>query len=207
MTTRTPEMEAIAAKARERAPLRQFGYLNGYRCTTCSAEVFTIDREEGVTPFGIEHKWASDEPCKEPFLTSRMYRVEPTETPTLEWYRPDTLDGLTPGERDHVERGGLLLRAIAEPDEPFHRLRSKTVLALAAHLDHQVCQMVAVTARLNGLTDHESQALSLALAGTIAGRAEAALESDEEGRGIFDACRNDGRIQVATMLAAEQTKQ
>jgi len=32
--------------------------------------------------------------------------------PEYEWYKPDSLKGLNPGEKEHVRKGGLLLRKI-----------------------------------------------------------------------------------------------
>lgn len=123
---RDPEVEKIAAQAREHYGKEGFpneGKLNVYRCqgkreflpplgkatqtqASCGRQTVTIDREPGVTPFIIGCPDCGGE------AQSSMYRVPANLDPTHEWYRPDSLDGLKPGERDHVERGGLLLRPI-----------------------------------------------------------------------------------------------
>lgn len=79
---------------------------NAYVCENCTSYIVTVDREPGVTPFMVI--------CGncEMQATSKFYRVHSDLIATHEWYRPDTLDGLSPWELDHVEKGGLLLRKI-----------------------------------------------------------------------------------------------
>lgn len=72
----------------------------------CGAYIVTVDREPGVTPFMVKCGACGQ------MAHSKFYRVHRTLIATHEWYRPDTLDGLNVHEREHVEKGGLLLRPI-----------------------------------------------------------------------------------------------
>lgn len=72
----------------------------------CGAYIVTVDREPGVTPFMVSCGLCGQ------MAHSKFYRVAPSLVPTHEWYRPDTLSFLEPYEREHVEKGGLLLRTI-----------------------------------------------------------------------------------------------
>lgn len=98
--------------------------LNAYYCEDCHGYVVTEDVDEGVTPMFLACRVKGDvtdpaNDCKGS-MKSMMYPAQPwpekdgygqaipTE-PTWEWFRP-SLDGLTGGMRDHVERGGLDLR-------------------------------------------------------------------------------------------------
>jgi hypothetical protein len=83
------------------------GARNIYTCKECHSHIVTQDADEGVTPFGIK--------CKAPgcdgTMYSSMYRVfDQSMRAYWEWYRPTVLEVLTPGERAHVDQGGLLLR-------------------------------------------------------------------------------------------------
>jgi len=117
---RHPEIEAAAKLAAEHAAKGGFeGKKNLYQCEHDPSHIIvTVDREPGVTQF-----MTVCERCKEagtpgsrgmrhPSMTSAMYRVHQMLTPTHEWYRPDTFDGLNVGSIEHVKRGGLLLRPI-----------------------------------------------------------------------------------------------
>jgi hypothetical protein len=91
------------------------GQVNVYTCTSCRAQLVTIDRDEGVTPMFMR--------CNEPPLTScggdmrsAFYRPRmPHAPPTHEWYAPtkDELRGLSRSMREHCAQGGLLIRPIA----------------------------------------------------------------------------------------------
>lgn len=83
---------------------------NAYECENCKSYIVTVDREPGVTPFMV-----SCGNCNSS-ATSKFYLVHPSLTPTHEWYRPETLDDLSGWSRDHVEKGGLLLRQIGGGD-------------------------------------------------------------------------------------------
>jgi len=91
------------------------GKLNTYTCDMCRREIVTKDVDEGVTPFVTS--------CKSPgckgWMQSAMYRVRKGVTAHgWEWYRPTDLSGLTAQTRDHVERGGLLLRPALSAQQP-----------------------------------------------------------------------------------------
>ncbi|WP_414462937.1 hypothetical protein [Hyphomicrobium sp. DY-1] len=85
--------------------------LNLYQCKECLHIICTVDRDEGVTPFMLGCRAPS--PCRG-WMESSFYRVFPGLKPTWEWYRPTDEEraSLKPGEREHVERGGLLIRPI-----------------------------------------------------------------------------------------------
>jgi len=92
------------------------GKKNLYVCEVCGHHIFTVDRDAGTTPFMT--------PCEEckGTMVSHMYRVNQHVRVTHEWYSPSTdeLEIATLGKvfhhaaaiREHVKRGGLLLRRI-----------------------------------------------------------------------------------------------
>lgn len=97
---------------------------NYYRCTKCHRILVTVDVQEGVTPMFLA--------CNGPIadrgrmsrcdgdLVSAMY--PPTKTwppvaqrePTAEWAVPDkvSLKRMPQATKDHVAKGGLLLRPL-----------------------------------------------------------------------------------------------
>lgn len=83
---------------------------NAYQCEECASWIVTIDREQGVTPFMVG--------CGKcgAMAQSKMYRVSCSMEPTHEWFRPETLEGLSQWSADHVRNGGLLLRRIGGGD-------------------------------------------------------------------------------------------
>ncbi len=86
----------------------QAGLINAYLCDKGHA-MWTRNADSGTTPFMVR--------CPAPgcgsYGKSKFYRVQQEGVPVShEWYKPADLRGLTPGERDHVQRGGLLLRQI-----------------------------------------------------------------------------------------------
>lgn len=76
----------------------------------CGYFIITVDREPGVTPAMLTCPKCGN------LAGSKFYKIASYLEPTHEWYRPETLDGLTPGEIDHVENGGLLIRKIGGGD-------------------------------------------------------------------------------------------
>ena len=87
------------------------GHFNQPRKPGCGAFIITIDREPGVTPFGVQCGACGQ------IAHSKMYRVKAELEPTHEWYRPDSLQGIDRRYFDHLSRGGLILRAIpGKPD-------------------------------------------------------------------------------------------
>jgi hypothetical protein len=85
------------------------GMINRYTCEQCGKSIYTELVDDGVTPAFLRCRFG----C-EAMMASSFYRV-PQELPRLhthiyEWFMPENLDGLEDGEREHVERGGLLLR-------------------------------------------------------------------------------------------------
>lgn len=124
---RAPEIVAAAKLAAEhfdgRGGFANDGHRNLYQCDHDAAHIIvTVDREPGVAPFTIQcpHCAAAGTPgagfYRHPAMTSALYRVPQNLRPTHEWYRPDTLEGLSPAVADHVTRGGLLLREIERLD-------------------------------------------------------------------------------------------
>jgi hypothetical protein len=92
------------------------GAKNAYTCQTCRFVLVTINRDEGTTPFSLEacRNPANVDGCPGP-MYSGFYRLPPNAPePTWEWYSPSgrARRRLSPWERDHVDRGGLLFRQI-----------------------------------------------------------------------------------------------
>jgi len=79
--------------------------INAYICPKLHVTI-TRDCEEGVTPFIILC------PKCQGHAKSQMYTVEQNLTPTHEWYKPSTYEGLSDNQITHVKNGGLLLRKI-----------------------------------------------------------------------------------------------
>ena len=80
---------------------------NLYHCVTCHGEVVTIDSDKGVTPFMISCRATPG--CKG-FMNSSFYRCDQNRPAQFEWYRPETISGLDSQTKEHVRKGGLLLR-------------------------------------------------------------------------------------------------
>ena len=86
------------------------GKLNIYTCKVCRGHIVTIDRDAGVTPFSL--KCRVTEGCRG-LMNSSVYRVfDQTMRPSHEWYRPSAkeLSTMIAQAKEHVERGGLILR-------------------------------------------------------------------------------------------------
>lgn len=118
--TRSGEMVIVALKAMAhhngKDGFANSGRLNAYSCHDsgfardgkgCKATIVTIDREPGVTPFLTKCPKCGG------MAQSHGYQVPPTLSPTHEWFRPDNFDGLSDASADHVRRGGLIMREIA----------------------------------------------------------------------------------------------
>lgn len=93
------------------------GYKNIYLCHACGHGFVSIDTDDGVTPFTTG--------CRRSGCTSvamsLFYRC-PQEmlaniTPAIDWYRPAAAEVamLSPATREHVDKGGLLLRPHLPP--------------------------------------------------------------------------------------------
>jgi hypothetical protein len=92
------------------------GRKNGYSCQSCPARFVTIDVDEGVTPFMVSHaKFELGTLCTG-MCHSHFYKIPQDLEPTHEWYLLDMPTARKryrrePAMVDHIERGGLLLRA------------------------------------------------------------------------------------------------
>lgn len=87
--------------------------INVYTCPN-GHQTVTIDLVEGTTPMILRCRQRADDGkhnCTD-FAESAWYRCDQSLTPEYEWYKPDSLKGLSSEERDHVKLGGLLLRKI-----------------------------------------------------------------------------------------------
>lgn len=84
------------------------GKKNIYVCLKCKGHIVTVDLERGVTPFMLRCRATVS--C-DGDMQSSMYRVFDQEIRAdHEWYRPTAAEVLTAREREHVEKGGLLIR-------------------------------------------------------------------------------------------------
>ncbi|RIV87472.1 hypothetical protein [Aurantiacibacter zhengii] len=108
------DIEAVRQRAREHYNgadgFENAKRKNAYQCDDCASFIVTVDREPGVTPFMVG--------CGncDAMAKSKFYRVAGWMEPTHEWYRPDTLDGLSEWSAEHVKKGGLMLRQIGGGD-------------------------------------------------------------------------------------------
>ncbi len=84
------------------------GKLNIYVCEDCLGHIVTRDMDEGVTPFMVSCK--ATEGCKG-MMQSSMYRVfDQRMLHSHEWFKPEITAEMSPHTRDHVSKGGLILR-------------------------------------------------------------------------------------------------
>lgn len=90
------------------------GRVNVYICGTCRFATVTIHRDDGVTPFMIPCQHAN---CGKPSY-STFYRAPTQLAPTHEWYVPGVEETAALGSatKEHVAKGGLLLRPITRHD-------------------------------------------------------------------------------------------
>lgn len=104
------------------------GRENVYECRACGRHLVTIDRDEGTTPMFMRClPERTPGGCGE-MMASHGYPTPPRPAhiaaPTHEWYKPTDEELLAecrgdpthaPWIRDHVQRGGLLIRPIRTP--------------------------------------------------------------------------------------------
>jgi hypothetical protein len=84
--------------------------INQYTCDTCGGTITTIDRDDGTTPMMLACRFTG---CNGRMM-SHMYRVQPGLTPDHEWFKPT--GKVARIHREHVSRGGLLIRKIGSED-------------------------------------------------------------------------------------------
>ena len=85
--------------------------INCYTCPECGGRTVTIDVDDGTTPFLLRCKAT---PGCEGMAESGLYRPPPDcGPPQWEWYKPgpEETRRLPRPMREHVQQGGLLLRA------------------------------------------------------------------------------------------------
>jgi hypothetical protein len=89
--------------------------VNGYHCPSCGRTLIVTHLDEGVTPVFLACRKTAG--CTGQ-SHSLGYPPSPVPAylgePTHEWYRPgqEQFDSLDPAMREHVERGGLMLREV-----------------------------------------------------------------------------------------------
>lgn len=89
------------------------GKENVYDCK-CGWCAKTIDRDCGVTPFLIRCENCNELAQSRFYILSLEWRMRRN---THEWYRPHNCENLSSQEREHVLKGGLLLRKIVIEDK------------------------------------------------------------------------------------------
>lgn len=100
---------------------------NAWTCQKCGQHTICVDVDRGVTPFMLRCR-ASDG-C-DGMATSAFYPdyAIPPGVPRWEWYRPGRLHRLfiSRWEREHVKKGGLLLRPRTRRKPIIEPMRRKT---------------------------------------------------------------------------------
>jgi hypothetical protein len=81
--------------------------INSYDCPRGHSTV-TIDVDEGVTPMFLNCRTVN---CGLQARSS-FYHVPVGLKPEFEWYKPTDIKKLNPAEKEHVNKGGLLIRKI-----------------------------------------------------------------------------------------------
>lgn len=92
------------------------GQRNAYKCEKCGKEMVTVNLTDGVTPFIVKCRANWPGQCGG-MSQSRVYRIDQATPATWGWYRPndtelDALEFATPGVKEHVAKGGLMLRKL-----------------------------------------------------------------------------------------------
>lgn len=88
------------------------GDKNIYVCRECRGHIVTRDVDKGTTPFMLACRATAG--CGG-MMSSSVYRVfDGSIRASHEWYRPPAAQALTAAEREHVRKGGVLLRECAD---------------------------------------------------------------------------------------------
>lgn len=93
------------------------GSVNAWYCSTCQRATWAIHVDAGVTPFMLGCRRTKG--CTG-MAKSMMYPDKPLDQRAVliawEWYKPTArqLRRMDAATRDHVERGGLVLRALSD---------------------------------------------------------------------------------------------
>lgn len=100
--------------------------INVYMCSK-KHRLVTVDVAKGVTPFTVPCRVDGCEEFTRSGFYGRLYGVGFLQglgscQPTHEWYSPapDEREDLSDWERDHVDRGGLLLRERTDAEPIYH---------------------------------------------------------------------------------------
>jgi hypothetical protein len=90
------------------------GKKNIYTCEICGEHIVSIDADAGVTPFLIGCAETTGGSCVGK-MKSSLYRVDQNLRASHEWYRPaqPPILGFSQWVREHIEKGGLIIRRIA----------------------------------------------------------------------------------------------
>lgn len=97
------------------------GMKNVYKCNAGHLTV-TIDRDEGTTPFAIACPKCPKKPTlgvdsDDYFAKSAFYQCGQHLQAEYEWYKPgkEEIKKLGKWEKEHVKKGGLIMRKINRP--------------------------------------------------------------------------------------------
>jgi len=104
--------------------MEQQGKRNAYVCEKCGGTIITVNLDEGVTSFMVTCRanWPGE--C-DGMAQSQMYDVRQTIPASWGWYRPNLsetnrLEAQHPGMKEHIERGGLVLRKLDNAEREQH---------------------------------------------------------------------------------------
>jgi hypothetical protein len=97
--------------------------INVYRCNGCGAQLVTVDRHEGVTPYLVRCNQVPLKGCGGDMRSSFYRPPADHAAPTHEWYKPTDAElkiecrkhsrRVADAVREHCAMGGLLIRPIA----------------------------------------------------------------------------------------------
>lgn len=90
--------------------MEKAGMINRYVCQECGESIITINADDGTTPFMIRCR--ATEGCGG-VMQSSFYMVSQKMTPQFEWFMPPIKDlkKYSRATREHIKKGGLVLRA------------------------------------------------------------------------------------------------
>lgn len=93
------------------------GKKNIYLCDGCGHGVITVDVDHGTTPFMTNCQQTGCTGMMQSMMYACPQEILERLPAAMEWYRPTAaaLDGKSAHVKEHVERGGLLLRPARPP--------------------------------------------------------------------------------------------
>ena len=85
------------------------GAKNRYDCQACGKSIVTVNADSGTTPFMVACRAT---PGCSGAMYSAMYQIPQTMLAGFEWFKPSKLKKYDRYDREHIKKGGLILREL-----------------------------------------------------------------------------------------------